>query len=122
MVSVAIFTEGEEGVFHQIVTKLQSPYSFCFDTFGVSQVKSKVGPSDTFGVKLKFGTSPAWAYTCAHTGKTSPVFPRALCAGEIAHEKNLDFRNSCLYLCRADGNEAIASKPTHDDEVIQHTL
>ena len=90
MVSVAMFTEGEEGVFQQIVTKLQSPYSFCFDTFGVSQVKSNVGPSDTFGVKLKFGTPPAWAYTCAHTGKTSPVFPRALCAGEITRGFSVD--------------------------------
>ena len=84
MVSVATFTKGEEVVFHQIATKLQSPYSFCFDTFGVSQVKSNVGPSDTFGVKLGFGTPPAWAYTRTHTGKTSRLFPRALCAGEIA--------------------------------------
>ena len=84
-----MFTEGEEGVFQQIVTKLQSPYSFCFDTFGVSQVKSNVGPSDTFGVKLKFGT-PLRAHVRAHTGKTSRLFPRALCAGEITRGFSVD--------------------------------
>lgn len=84
MVSVATFTKGEEVVFHQIATKLQGPYSFCFDTFGVSQVKSNVGPSDTEGVKLKFSPTPMRTCTRTHTGKTSRLFPRALCAGEIA--------------------------------------
>ena len=105
-----MFTEGEEGVFQQIVTKLQGPYSFCFDTFGVSLAKSNVGPSDTFGVKLKFGT-PLRAHVRAHTrGKL-----RACFHAHYAQEKSrvvfrLTFSANSSYEVRAF--EAIPSRPT----------